>query len=155
MLFLPGEHCFLLFLPGKHCFLQLFCCCYSSLQGLWHNVEVQLFSEERGNFPPTFPWSKRLPEWECYGSASVLKVCSFPGLEQATWESIGILVSTLSWSYFLWLELHPYAGALSGLGLVCSKPWVLSAGAVLGRLSSSCQESVHLPSALVPGCLRQ
>lgn len=92
-----------------------------------------------------------MPEWEYYGSASVLKVYSFPGQKQATWESTGILVSTLSWSCFLALELHPYAGALSSLGLVCSKPWVLSAGVVLllagacpppGRSLSSC------PSAL-------
>lgn len=90
-----------------------------------------------------------MPEWEYYGSASVLKVYSFPGQKQATWESTGILVSTLSWSCFLALELHPYAGALSSLGLVCSKPWVLSAGVVL-LLAGACPP-VHLPSALFPG----
>lgn len=91
-----------------------------------------------------------LSKWEYYGSASVLKVYSFPGQEQATWESIGILVSTLSWSYFLGLELHPYAGAQSSLGLVCSKLWALSRSCA-GEAVSSC------PSALsaVPGGLRQ
>lgn len=105
-----------------------FCCCHSPAQGLWNNVGVQLFNEERGNVPLSFVWSKHLPEWECCGSARVLKVCSFPGQERAPWESVGILVSTLSWLFFLWLELHPSAGALSSLGPVCSKPWVLSAG---------------------------
>lgn len=70
--------------------------------------------------------------------------------EQATWESIGILVSTLSWSYFLGLELHPYAGAQISLGLVCCKPWVLSAGAGQESLCSN-SPPVHLPPALFPG----
>lgn len=121
-----------------------------SCSGLWNNVEVQHFNEERGNVPLSFPWSKSLPEWVgvwWMNHHTVLQVCSFPGQEQATWESVGIPVSTLPWSYFLGLELHAYAGALSSLGLVCSKPWVLSAGAVLGRLCPS----VHLPSALFLG----